>query len=250
VIPAEGLRAMFRPPPWVTGGISTDDALFLVERIAAVQPQTVLEIGIGAGTSAAAILYALDQLPAAADRVLYSVDVAPRCFFNPHHATGAAAEDMYPAPVCQWRRRIPSDARRIRAELTPGTIDLIFVDGDHRHPWPLLDVLHVAPWARPEAWIALHDVSLARLMPQFQSHGAEWLFSCWPEAFLAGVGAAENIGAVRLPANLEQLIPTALELLTLKRWEGQPRADEIDLPLIFAPVAAALRHPRSWHVIK
>lgn len=227
-------------PAWVTGGISDADADFLAELIARTRPRTVLEIGVGAGTSSAVILEALDRLPEPADRVLYSVDILERCYFNKAYATGAAAEVMYSAPACQWRRRIPSDARRIRAELVPWEIDFVFIDGDHRNPWPLLDVLHIAAWARPEAWIVLHDIALARLMPQFQSHGAQWLFERWPGLAVAGVGAAENIGAVRLPENLADLVPAALELVTRKPLEANLEPDAIDLPLIFAPVAAAL----------
>jgi predicted O-methyltransferase YrrM len=232
---------MFRPPAWATGGISTADAEFLLELVAREAPELVVEIGVAAGTSSAALLYALDQLPGAPDRVLYSVDVRSTCYFDPRYATGAAADLMYPQPRAQWRRRIPSDARRITAELTPGSIDLIFVDGNHAHPWPLLDVLHLAPYARPGAWIALHDLALPRLYPQFQTYGPAWLFAAWPGAGIVGTGAAENIGAVRLPADLRHLIPLALELLQACAWEAQPTAADVQLSPVFAPVTAALR---------
>lgn len=235
---------VFEPPAWVTGGISTADATFLVELVAQVQPETIVEVGIGAGTSSAALLFALDQLPGGgAGRFLYSVDLHARCYFDQARAVGSAVTEMYPDHNASWTRKIGGGAGRVGADLRKagGLVDFAFVDGDHRHPWPLFDVLHVAPALRPEAWIALHDIALARVCPQFQSHGAEWLFSAWPETARAGAGEAENIGAVRLPADLHELVPMALDLLTRARWEAEISAAAVDLPPVFAALAPALR---------
>lgn len=241
---AAGLRALFPPPAWTQGGIAAADAEALLELVRRVQPARVLEIGVGAGVSSAALLYALDTLPPGAGRALLSVDVARTCYFDPRYATGAAAAAMYPVRPgrSRWILDVGTDARRVRATLTPGSIDLLFVDGDHRHPWPLLDVLHLAPWMRPEAWIALHDIALARVLPGCLQHGAEWLFAAWPANKIAGTGAAENLGVVQLPAALSRLVPMAIDLLTRYSWEAQPAAGQIDLPEEFAEITAALRH--------
>lgn len=231
---------MFRPPAWVTGGLSAGDAEFLGELVARVQPTRVLEVGVAAGTSSAALLYALDQLPEG-KRALVSVDIRPTCYFDARRATGEACAAMYPAPRARWILLTGIDARRVRRELTQRSIDLVFLDGDHSHPWPLLDVLHLAPWAQPEAWMALHDIALARVCPRFQTFGAEWLFAAWPGEKYAGTGDAENIGAVRLPANLETLVPMAIELVRRDKWETAIRDVDVDLPAVFASVAAALR---------
>lgn len=238
-----GLRAMFQPPAWVTGGISTADAAFLLELVAREAPEIVVEIGVAAGTSSAALLYALDQGPGPR-RALHSVDVRATCYFNPEYATGAACREMYPAPRSWWFLYTNADARRLVAQCLPGVVDLIFVDGNHGHPWPLLDVLHLAPVARPEAWVALHDLALPRLYPQFQTYGPGWLFAAWPGEKIAGTGEAENIGAVRLPVDLRDLIPMALALLEGHAWEAQPAGGDVQLADVFAPVTAALRHRR------
>jgi hypothetical protein len=121
------------------------------------------------------------------------------------------------------------------------SLDLIFIDGDHRHPWPLLDVLHLAPSARREAWIALHDIALPRLYPEYQIYGPTWLFAAWPAEKIAGAGDAQNIGAVRLPADLTALIPMALDLVERHAWEDYPPHLDVELPHLFAAVTAALR---------
>lgn len=237
-----GLRGMFRPPAWSTGGISTGDAEYLAVLVAAAQPEIVVEIGVAAGTSSAALLFALDQLPGAG-RLLISVDTRSTCYFDRTHPTGAAVAEMYPQHRTSWYCRTPCDARQISGHVTTGSIGLIFVDGNHDHPWPLLDVLHLAPYLKPGAWIALHDIALPRLFPQYQTFGPMWLFERWPplDKHQAVDPDAQNIGAIRLPADLRELIPVAVDLLQRHPWETIPTRADVDLPDVFAPVSAALK---------
>jgi len=237
-IPSAEFRRMFQPPAWVTGGISTGDAAYLCALVARLEAQHVLEIGVAAGTSSAALLYALDQQPGAGR--LYSVDIRASCYFDPHYRTGAATLEMYPAPRSRWILHVNADARRFR-RMCRTQFDLIFIDGNHAHPWPLLDVLHVATLARPGAWIALHDLELPRLYPQFQLYGPAWLFEAWPGVKEAGTGEAENIGAVQVPADLWDLVPMACALLARHPWEAPVARAEVDLPEVFAGVTLALQ---------
>ena len=231
-----GLR--FQPPAWVEGGISGGDAAFLLELVARVQPVRVLEIGVAAGTSSAALLYALDQLPGG--RELISADIRGACYFDPARPTGAAVAAMYPQHRAQWQLDVHTDGRRLRQSLPAASIDLILIDADHRHPWPLLDVLHLAPSAAPGAWIALHDIRLPELYPQYPHYGPLRLFRAWPGATVAGAGDAANIGAVQLPHDLRELVPMALDLLA-QPWEHTPRAADVALPPVFGPVSAVLQ---------
>ena len=232
-----------RAPAWVTGGISDADAAFLRALVLRVAPVIVVEIGVAAGTSSAALLAALDALPPELNRWLWSADVRTTCYFDPSHQIGEAVTTIYPEYRSRWIVDGDADARRVRARIPRGLVDLAFVDGDHRHPWPLLDVLHLAPWMQPEAWIALHDIALPRVHAEFQTFGAMWLFEAWPGEKIAGEGAAENIGAVRLPATLEALVPMATELLARRAWEAHPFVSDVDLdlPAAFAPLASTLR---------
>jgi len=230
------------PPAWVQGGCSLGDLAFLGDRVAEIQPALVVEIGVAAGTSSAALLHALDQLPP--PRRLYSVDVRPTCYFDASKATGAAVDEMYPTYQTRWIRDFDADARKAGLTMPLGAVDFAFIDANHHHPFPLLDVLHLAPVMRPGAWIALHDIELPRLYPQFQSHGPMWLFELWPGETIRGTGDAENIGAVQMPAELETLVPMACALLE-RKWEGQPAGLEYSLTTpAFAGVHAAMRRRR------
>jgi hypothetical protein len=231
-----GLRAMFTPPAWVVGGISGGDAEFLLDLVMREQPARVLEVGVAAGTSSAALLYALDALPEPANRELWSVDIRPMCYFDLRRATGSAVAEMHPRHTSRWFLQTNADARLAARSLGPASTDLLFIDGNHSHPWPLLDVLHLATAARPQAWIALHDIALPRLYPEFQTFGPTWLFAAWPGEKIAGQGDAENIGAVRLPADLAALVPMAVELLRAHPWEAPVRREDVELPDVFAAV--------------
>lgn len=239
-VPLDALREMYHPPDWVRGGCSGGDVAFLLEMVSAVAPHVMLELGVAAGTSSAALLFALDRLPAtAAARTLHSCDVRATCYFDPARATGAAVADLYPQHRADWRLDTDADARRIRARFAEGSVDLCFIDANHGHPWPLLDLLHVAPLVRSEGWVILHDIELPRLHPQFQVHGPQWLFEMWPFNKIHGVGDAANIGAIQLPPRLSDLEPVARALLA-RPWEQTPTTWDIDLPVVFADLARAL----------
>jgi len=213
---------------------------FLLELVTGIAPRLVLELGVASGTSSAALLFALDQLPSAgAGRLLHSCDVRGTCYFDASRATGAAVEDLYPQRRTPWLLDTDSDARRVVGALAEGSVDFAFIDANHCHPWPLIDLLHIAPLARPESWIALHDIELPRLHPQFQVHGPQWLFEAWPFNKVHGVGGSANIGAVQLPPRLADLVPMAVALLE-RTWEHAPTTWDVDLPSVFDDVSKVL----------
>lgn len=238
-IDVAALRAMYRPPAWAQGHISTDDALFLAEMIAALQPVRVVELGVASGASSAAILHALDALPDPDRRVLYSCDVRPTCYFDDARATGQACVEMYPGPRAQWQREFHTDARRLGTMLPAASVDLTFIDANHAHPWPLLDLLHATRFAKPGSWVVLHDIDLPIHHPAYQIFGPRWLYESWPLDRIKGTGPWTSIGAVQLPDDPSRLVHTALELIE-QPWEQAPDAATARLPEAFSAVQAAM----------
>lgn len=233
------LYRMFTPPEWAKGHIAHDDAMFLYEMIKAVSPKTMLELGVASGTSSAAILYTLDQLSDPQGRRLISADVRPTCYFDPSRATGEAVSTMYPAAVAQWQLWTSHTAHRLLAELEPASVDLLFIDANHSHPWPTLDLLHLAPVMKPGAWVVLHDVELPHLHPKYQAWGPNYLFEAWPFNKVHEQGGTANIGAVQLPAHLPDVIPVAMSLLE-RAWEHAPFTWDVKLPPDFAAIEQAI----------
>jgi predicted O-methyltransferase YrrM len=230
---------MYHPPSWATGYVSRGDAEFLFEIVAAEQPRTVVELGVASGASSAAILCALDQLPDIGSRVLYSCDVRATCYFDERYATGQACREMYPEARTRWRAEFDTDARRLAHTLPRGSVDLTFIDANHAHPWPLLDLLHVTAVAKPRSWVVLHDVDLPIHYPEYQVYGPRWLFQAWPFNKVKGLGPWVSIAAVQLPDDPAELVAVAERLLA-RPWEHTPTMWDIDLPRGLEPVQAAL----------
>ncbi len=238
------LRAMYRPPAWAQGHVSAEDALFLAEVIAALQPVHVVELGVASGASSAAILHALDTLPDPERRVLYSCDVRSTCYFDNAYATGQACVEMYPAPTARWQREFQADARRLGTILPAASVDLTFIDANHAHPWPLLDLLHATRFAKPGSWVVLHDIDLPIHHPAYQIFGPRWLYEAWPFDTVRGIGRWTSIGAVQLPDHPSQLVPMALALIE-QPWEQTPNRAAADLPPAFSAVQAAFEARRA-----
>jgi glycosyltransferase involved in cell wall biosynthesis/predicted O-methyltransferase YrrM len=236
----DALTAMYQPPAWVTGYVSGSDALFLFEMVAGVKPVTVAEIGVASGVSSAVLLFALDQLPDAEGRVLHSVDVRANCYFDNAYKTGQACGEMYPSPRAQWRENYDNNAQDLRKALPAHSVDLTFIDANHMHPYPLLDLLQTTEFAKPGSWVVLHDVDLPVQHPEFQTYGPRWLYQAWPFNKIKAFDEFASIAAVQLPEDPAQLVELALSLLD-KTWECHVDIEEVELPAAFAAVQAALQ---------
>jgi predicted O-methyltransferase YrrM len=234
------LEALYPPPAWAAGALPRHDAAFLVDVIHAHQPATIVEIGVASGVSSAVILSALDALPMSASRTLHSCDIVPRCYFDSQYATGEAVQSMYPKARARWVLNTDLDTRRLSQTAPPASIDLLFIDANHYHPWPLLDLLHMTVAARPWSWVVLHDINLPEVSPAFQAWGAKWLFEAWPLAKIEGGGPDSNIGAVQLPGDPRTLIPMAERLLQ-RPWEFPPTLWHVALPECLSPVQELVR---------
>ncbi len=109
----------------------------------------------------------------------------------------------------------------------PKELSFAFIDGNHQHPWPLIDLLHLLPLMRPGSWIVLDDINMPDLCPGPKvRYGPRYVFEAWPGARLPGF----NVGAVQVPADLEELRPMVVKLLEipfevsqsgLKRYRSQ-----------------------------
>lgn len=235
----DGIGALYPPPAWVTGSIPLRDAEFLLDMVTAQVPSRVLEVGVAAGVSSAALLYALDTLPAGnGRRELYSCDVSATCYFNADYPTGGAVAEIYPSPHAHWQLET-CDALALALKLGPESVDLTFIDANHSHPWPTVDLLQITRCAKPGSWVILHDINLPVLKPQFQVWGAKKLFDAWPFEKVAGGAPRFNVGAVKLPDDFSLLAPLVHALLA-EPWEF-PLQQGLTLPTWLRDIPASVR---------
>jgi predicted O-methyltransferase YrrM len=203
-----------------SGVIGWTDYYFLTAFVSILSPPRVLEIGTLTGFSAAIIAAALDrrhgrESPAWVD----TIDLRPQCLIDETRPTGFEIPELIPELVSRVHLQIPNDSRCVRALAPPNELELVFIDADHRHPRPLLDLLRVAPYVRSGGWIVLHDIQLGTIgrkmaaagetSPWGTPDGAERLFERWPFRKISG----GNIGAVEMPNEKRALVPFALRLM-------------------------------------
>jgi predicted O-methyltransferase YrrM len=202
------------------GGIGSRDFFFLTCLVSITAPRRALEIGTLTGFSAAIIAAAIHrQHPDRTGITVETIDSHTHCIIDKSRLTGFEIPDLIPDLVSTVRVHTGRESDLVREIAKPGEFGLAFIDADHRHPWPLLDVLRLAPYLQSGAWIVLHDIQLGtygqterdagRRLEEVTPYGAEWLFERWPFRKIRSY----HIGAIQLPPDTSALIPFALDLM-------------------------------------
>lgn len=214
------LRGIVNRPMRYSGTISLSDYLFLSAFVSILDAQRVVEIGTLTGFSAAIIAGTLSGLSRERPRCVDTVDITSECFIDTTRPTGFEIAECFPELAATIRLHIPHDSSIVAELAHPDELDIVFIDANHQHPLPLLDLLRLAPFVRPQGWILLHDIQLGTIARRSNAadqicwgaaEGAEWLFQSWPWRKISG----GNIGGVQLPPERSALIPFALRLMSM-----------------------------------
>lgn len=165
-----------RRPEWARGMVSLPDARYLCSRILKAQPAQVVEIGTSSGVSTAVLCYALSIAHGWGSlRASYSVvsyDLRSTWHVDPSRRVGDAIWTMLDSDLADHvELRNPATAIRLRDYHAPGEIGMIFIDANHQHPWPALDLLATLELLSPNAEVILHDINLPVRKPQFADWG-------------------------------------------------------------------------------
>ena len=228
-------------PGWATGYVNHNDSLMLWDLIEAVRPAVTVEIGVASGVSSRVLACALRAFEVPSARLI-SVDLAERCYFDESYPVGAAM-DTAPALVRDVVELFPGSSavdacRRVRR----ASVEFAFIDGDHRHPAPVLDLIALLPALAPRAWVALHDIELPEIAKAYRNEfsgatGAHKLFHAWPYERVQpdhANPALNNIGAIRMPADPSDARRVLAELLR-EEWEIGKASAALDGVLGTAP---------------
>lgn len=199
------------------------DLLFLHAFVNVLAPDRVVEIGTLSGFSAAVIADAVaqNQSPESESVVVDTIDLRERCLTDQTKPVGYEIPQLVPRLSSRIRVHAGQDACYVEQLARAGEIELVFIDADHQHPRPTLDLIRVARFVRPGGWVVVHDIDLGSLGERMRAagvtsehgspSGAQWLFEAWPFQKISG----GNIGALRLPSNLRDLVPFALAMLRI-----------------------------------
>lgn len=212
------------------GGIGSRDYFFLTCLVSILAPRRVVEIGTLTGFSAAIIAAAIDRqhrhadgagLPAGRRQeiTVETIDYHTHCVIDETKEVGFEIPNLIPDLASSVRIHTQRESDYVRELAAHDEFGLAFIDADHRHPWPLLDVLRLAPYVASGGWIGLHDIQLGTFGTELKEagkslesgtpYGAEWLFDRWPFRKIRSF----QIGAIEIPSRKDALIPFALSLV-------------------------------------
>jgi predicted O-methyltransferase YrrM len=202
------------------GGIGSRDYFFLTALVSILAPRRVIEIGTLTGFSTAIIAAAIyRQHGNNSEITVETIDSHTHCSIDETRPIGFEIPDLIPTLASTVRVHTGRESDLVRELAARDQFGLGFIDADHRHPWPLLDVLRLAPYVKNGGWILLHDIQLGTYgkaeldagnkLEGGTPFGAEWLFDRWPFRKIRSF----HIGAIELPQRNDALIPFALNLM-------------------------------------
>ncbi|NET31556.1 MAG: class I SAM-dependent methyltransferase [Cyanothece sp. SIO1E1] len=202
-----------------------DDARFLHREIIQNLPEAVVEIGIASGVSSAVILNALallNRLDLIDFGQLSSFDLRSQCYFDETKPIGFAVKEMIPDEAHRQSLHTGCTSRKLCEYHENASIEFLFLDASHQHPWPCLDLLTVLPWLKNGATICFHDINLPIHYPRFHNQwGVHWLFSAIKsENSRISDCLKPNVGAITFYRDqADSLREKALEVVHSHDWE-------------------------------
>ncbi len=208
-------------PTWTKGMISREDARFLDGVIQEVRPDQVYEVGVASGSSSAVILSSMAIFGDLSRVWLHSYDIAETCYFDPSHAVGDATRAMVPDLLKHWKLNVRTTALNVPLEKAPKTRSLYFIDANHSHPWPALDLIALLPRLQTGDHVVLHDINLpTKTSGRFPDYGAQWFFDDWMSDRLVPDVTLPNIGAIIIPEDKKIVLASLVKTLT-RPWPLQ-----------------------------
>lgn len=193
-------------PNWLKGAITKNECLFINAILHLKKAKNVLEIGVASGYSSAIILKTIQEINQSDSLYeLTSLDNTKHCYFDNTKRTGIYLYKTLPHLVKHFNLKHFSTAS-IDSKLINKKFDVCFIDANHKHPYPALDLLFTIDYMNDDAVYILHDINLAKNNSNFKdSNGPLFLFDgLLGPKFLGEINKGDqhaNIGAWLLPTN-------------------------------------------------
>lgn len=198
-------------PDGTSGSIMPNDALFIFTFMKMLRPKKVLEIGVSSGVSSAFMLKAAEQLGLLGESFhLDSIDLLDYVYAAPSEPVGWVVDSMAAdlKPHLNLVTGVTTlDLAALRTESRIEEPDLVFLDAEHAHPWPMIDLVLLCDTLPEGVWVLMHDIGLMerairdqfrmKRRPNWMLRGAQWAFEFYPGEKMRGTGEWANVGAVK-----------------------------------------------------
>ena len=157
-------------PDWIEGSLPLPDTDYLFATVFEAGIGSVVEVGTASGFSTAVICHALRCAHEAGsiddDYSVVSFDIDDHLYFARHRLAGDATREMLPPELLRRVTfRAPATALDFPEHFVEDEIELMFLDADHSHPWPALDLLATLNYLKPGGVVILHDINLPLIRP-------------------------------------------------------------------------------------
>lgn len=203
------------------GQVSRVEAEFLMHRIWQKNPQVVLEIGVASGASSAAILGALLMTNSRAK--LIALDCLDTCYFDERLDVGFMVPKVFGEAPSAYELHAGVPSLDLETILDGRTVDFLFIDGNHSHPWACIDTILALPFLSPGAIVVYHDINLHLFggASKALSKGPHQLFYSVDaiDKVVVGVTPFPNIGALVFPESAEKTLLRVFSVMFGFPWE-------------------------------
>lgn len=209
-----------------SGPVTASEAGWMLRAIEEHRPESFIELGTSSGLSTGLLARMLHDN---GGRRLVSVDVSERFYKDPSRATGFLVPELYAGDRVTVELRSPLTSIDVAG--WEDTFDMGFVDGNHQHPWPLIDTLCLLPRLTGPKVLFHHDLNVYKKQRNANGVGPKYLFDQFPESHRTRYRANRgNLFSLRLDLPREQVEELAIEGFQLPwtglRWKkGRPYVD-------------------------
>jgi hypothetical protein len=147
-------------------------------------------------------------------RSLLSIDVAKIFWIDPDKRLGFLARQIYRGNDIDIIFQQGRDSSYVAEMYHNDPFDMAFIDADHQHPWPTLDMIAVLPALRKQACIVVHDLTLYKRQARVRSIGPKFLFDqIQPELRVVTNDAKKNIFYIQTTENFLDFRQTLVDSL-------------------------------------
>jgi hypothetical protein len=217
---------MTNRPEWIVGSLSHSDTRFLFDTALKAGASLAVEIGTASGFSTSVLCHALNFASQAgmidSDFHVVSYDFHPYFYADASKRVGdATREQLSPELLKHVTFRHPALASSLEQHHGKGEIGLLFIDANHKHPWPTLDLLAALDSLSPGAIVVLHDINLPVMSLELPGWGPKHLFDGLDlEKSVPDDEQIPNIGRVKIPEDKERLRGQLLKILFAHEWQA------------------------------
>ena len=204
------------------GSVAADELGFIQDLIHEHRPKHFVEVGMASGMSTGFIATFLEE---AGGESLLSLDHDDTFFGDPSKPNGFLVPELYKG------HKVRVDLVKFKTALDihefDQSFDMAFIDANHQHPWPAIDMMALYPKMSGARIMVNHDLRLFMKQDVMLGIGPKYLFDQFPDSHRIRSNANDgNIFAVDLnmgQAEFETLLTDLFKLPWSLRTPLQPK---------------------------